>query len=416
MPIRLPALGMGIFKGVSIQFLHRILPKLFLGKAHDPRVDREASRLYVKIAEIDYFRNETMFMLYEALSDLNAAESLGPSLELAGAYAALGLICGFIPLPGLAENYMRLSLATIEAGNQPAEIGEIYEYYGIYKAGAGQLEAANKAFQYAVDAFERIGDKRLWEENATLLSMVLMPQGEIERSAQLREQLYKVGVERGSTSTQCWSLLGQAEIAVLRGQFETVTDCLEKAGPLAEEIGVGEKIWHQGLLARVYWRQGRHELAEQAAEKTAGLTAKAVPVNFYALEGYGSQAEVYLRILESVNGSESIRQAARQSIKAVDKFARVFPLGQSRALIWKGLYHWLTGKVSQAHVFWRNGLAVAQGRSLFYDQALAHYEIGRHLTDDDPLRRKHLQQALEIFDQLGAIYDRSEVQSTMDRS
>ena len=128
----------------------------------------------IKIAEIDYFRNETMFMLYEASSNLNAAESLGPSLELAGAYAALGLICGFIPLPGLAENYMRLSLATIEAGNQPAEIGEIYEYYGIYKAGAGQLEAANKAFQYAVDAFERIGDKRLWEENATLLSMVLI--------------------------------------------------------------------------------------------------------------------------------------------------------------------------------------------------------------------------------------------------
>jgi flagellin-specific chaperone FliS len=59
---------------------------------------------------------------------------------------------------------------------------------------------------------------------------------------------------------------------------------------------------------------------------------------------------------------------------------------------------------------------VAQERSLLYDQALAHYEIGRHLTDDDPLRRKHLQQALEIFDQLGAIYDRSEVQSTMDRS
>ena len=278
------------------------------------------------------------------------------------------------------------------------------------------MEEANKAFQYAVDAFERIGDKRLWEENATLLSMVLMPQGKIDQSARLREQLYQVGVERSSTSTQGWSLLGQAEIAILRCEFDAAINWLEKAGPLAEEIGVGEKIWYQGLRARVYWRQGRRKLAEQAAERTAALTAKAMPVNFYALEGYSSQAEVHLGMLELANGSQLARKPAQQSIKAMDKFARVFPLGKSRALIWKGLYYWLTGRNGRAHTLWRDALSVAQQQGLPYEQALAHYEMGRHLIIDDPARRQHLEEALEIFNGLGAVYDQTEVRVALDQS
>lgn len=414
MPASVPSLGIGISAGMACQFLHRMLPNFFLGKTRDPHINREVSRLYVKIAEIDYFRNATVLMMYEGISNLNVAENLGPSLELAGAYATMGLICGFIPIRRLAEKYMGLSRATIEAGNQPSEIGEIYEYFGIYQSGAGRMKEAKDAFQYAVDVFERIGDKRLWEENATLLSMVLIPQGEIDQSARLREQCYRVSMERGSTSTQGWALLGQAEIAILRGQLGPAIDCLEKARPLAEEIGVGEKIWHQGLLARAYWRKGRHELARQAAEQTARLTAKAVPVNFYALEGYSSQAEVWLRILELETGLAPARESARQSIKSMDKFAKVFPLGQSRASIWKGLYHWLTGKTSRAHALWRDALSVAQQRGLPFDQALAHYEIGRHLKLDDPAGRQHLQQAVEIFDRLGAVYDRKEAQAVLD--
>lgn len=415
-PRSLPSLGIGITIGIVRQFLHRILPKLFLGKARNPQINREASRLYVKLAQIDYYRNETMLLMYESLSNLNVAESLGPSLELAGGYGSMGLICGFIPLRNLAENYMRLSRATIEAGNQPAEIGEIYEYFGIYQSGAGQIAEAHKAFQYAVDAFERIGDKRLWEENATLLSMVLMPQGELDRSAQMRDQLHVVGMQRGSPRTECWALLGKAEIAILRNQFESVYDWLQKAKPLADEIGVGEKIWTQGLFARAYWRQDQRELAEQAATLTAELTAKAMPVNFYSLEGYSSQAEVFLRLFESTTGSKELMKKALQAVKAMDKFARVFPLGEARALIWKGLYHWLTGNAQKANKHWQTGLAAAEQRGIPYDQALAHYEIGRHLKHNDPACHKHLQKALDIFDQLGAAYDRAAVQSAIEQT
>jgi hypothetical protein len=156
-------------------------------------------------------------------------------------------------------------------------------------------------------------------------------------------------------------------------------------------------------------------MAMQAATLTAGLTAKAMPVNFYALEGYSSQAEVYLRMLEAATNSQSIEKSALQAIKAMDKFSKVFPLGESRALVWKGVYHWLTGNVNQARFFWQSGLSAAEQRAIPYDQALAHYEIGRHLEHNDPACQQHLQHALEIFDRLGAAYDRAAVQSALEK-
>jgi hypothetical protein len=40
-----------------------------------------------------------------------------------------------------------------------------------------------------------------------------------------------------------------------------------------------------------------------------------------------------------------------------------------------------------------------------YEEALAHYEIGRHLTPVDQVRGEHLDRACALFSQLSASYD-----------
>jgi hypothetical protein len=40
-----------------------------------------------------------------------------------------------------------------------------------------------------------------------------------------------------------------------------------------------------------------------------------------------------------------------------------------------------------------------------YEQALAHFEIGRCLDPGDPSRQEHLTRAAELFRALGADYD-----------
>ncbi len=49
-----------------------------------------------------------------------------------------------------------------------------------------------------------------------------------------------------------------------------------------------------------------------------------------------------------------------------------------------------------------------------YEQGLAHYEIGRHLAVDDPIRREQLTQACEIFARLEATYDLERAQAALN--
>jgi hypothetical protein len=56
------------------------------------------------------------------------------------------------------------------------------------------------------------------------------------------------------------------------------------------------------------------------------------------------------------------------------------------------------------------------GAGLAYDEALAHYEIGRHTDAGDPARQEHLSRAGEIFERLGAAYDLGRVQKVIGSS
>jgi hypothetical protein len=50
-------------------------------------------------------------------------------------------------------------------------------------------------------------------------------------------------------------------------------------------------------------------------------------------------------------------------------------------------------------------LQAAERLAMPYEQALAHYEIGRHARADDPARGAHLARARDLFTRLGTTYD-----------
>ena len=432
-PASTPGVGLGITAAMGEQFLHRLRPDRYLRRSRAPARDMELSLLYVKLAQIDYLGNRTMLLLYESLRNLNVAEKVGPSPELAGAYASMGLICGFIPIRRLAEQYIRLSQETVERVKRPEETAEINEYIGLYQSGVGRLAEAVATYQPAIDVFERIGHHRLWEDTSTLLAMALFPQGDLDRADRLYEAVYRSAVARGSERAQCNALLGRAETAIVQDRPTQAIDYLESVKVLAKQIGVGTEIWLYGLLARAHWRLHDAASARQAADAALALAAKTNPVNFYAREGYAGFAEVYLAMWESsphpqplshrgrqergagqaAPESDALRRSARRAIKALNKFAKVFPLAQPRALLWRGLSLWLDGKPDKARMLWEESLAEAERLALPYDQGLAHFEIGRRLTPDDPARAQHLNRAVERFAQIGAEFDRLRAQAAL---
>lgn len=101
---------------------------------------------------------------------------------------------------------------------------------------------------------------------------------------------------------------------------------------------------------------------------------------------------------------------AWQACKKLRGFARVFPFGQPRSWLFQGEYAWLADKPGKAHKAWAKSLAYAEELNMPYEQGLAHYEIGRHLLDDNRGREDHLEQAGEIFAHLDAGWDLERVQ------
>jgi hypothetical protein len=162
-------------------------------------------------------------------------------------------------------------------------------------------------------------------------------------------------------------------------------DLLEAAlALLAEAPDRAEEIRAWGLLAAARWRRGEPCLARSAADSAARLIAQLPsPTAHYLLEGYAGVAEVYLALWEASRrqAPAESRKLARQVLQActaMQKFARVFPIGRPRARLLQGRAEWLAGRRSRAMKAWRAGLAEALRLGMRYEEALAREEIGRH--------------------------------------
>lgn len=412
LPERSAGVALGILQAMVVQVLHRAWPARFIGQSRRPAADRECSRIYIKVAQIDYMRAKTALMLYEALHNLNTAEGLERSLELAGAYSSVGLICAFIPIHGLAAPYIGRARATVEALGRPTDTAEIYELVSVYLSGIGRLNESAALLERILPLFEQIGHRRLWDESSILLGMTLLPLGEVERAERIYRALSERSKHYGNENVRCSSTLGLAEIASLRGRAAEAIAALEPIEELARRIGVGEQIWRAGVLAQALLYAGQAEAADSVVATGATLTARAAPVNYYALPGYAGLAEVSLRRWAQAHGTPEAparRRAAEQAVRALGRFAHTFPLGKARLLLCQGQARWLAGRPAEAMVLWQEALTVAARTRLPYEEGLAHLAIGSRLPADHPGRAQHLTRADEHFARLGAYYAAAEV-------
>ena len=97
--------------------------------------------------------------------------------------------------------------------------------------------------------------------------------------------------------------------------------------------------------------------------------------------------------------SAEFKALAQQACRSLHKLMRPYPVGQPSTWRWQGLYDWLDGKPGRARRAWQKSLTAAQKLAMPYDEALAYYEIGRHVTGTE--QETNLARANEIFERLG---------------
>ena len=432
----LPASNFSLITSLMGQVFHQALYRLWPGwrtgrLAHKKETLLEAARAYEGLTAVYYFANETILSLYAALRSLNLAEAAGPSPELARGYTSVGAIIGFIPVHRIADHYCRRALDA--AGHVDDFSAQMWVSLGsgMYYAGVGQWSKAESLMRQVIETAELVGDRSRWGDGVGNLAIVHYLQGNFEQCAKLSDDFYTAARQRNDIHNQAWALRGKVYGLLPQGKFTEALEYLEIINTLLAQdthiVDEALRIDLNGLLALVHLRLNQPQQALAATEKALSVAQNTMPTSYLSLPGYAAIAETYLTLWEEDNSKPRQKSAnktqnpqpttqnsklhPKSALKALRGYARVFPIGQPRALLWQGVYQWVSGRQNSAYKLWAKSLALAEELDMSYSQGLIHYEVGRRLPSDESARAQHLRQAQEIFERLGATYDAEQAQN-----
>lgn len=410
----------GVLRQVGRQLLHRLFPHRFLAQAEESERFLEIARSYEQLGFILYVSSETLLGVYAAFSILNLAERVGPSPELARAYATMIVAASLIPMHPVATFYDRKAREAAQQVNQRATLGYVMWLSSLYHAGVCKWEQAETGAALACSIAEELGNWRQWAEIFPIRAAVAHYRGDYARSEQISQELYHVTHQRDNEVGQLWALTGQAEAALRRGAFAQCESLLREALPLLpytqEKL---EELRSYGLLALACLRQGQAEAAQEAAQRALDLLQSVSPTNFTSLESYCSIVEVFLALYAQCPATDqrarqTLLRAAQQASTALQRYAAIFPIGIAQAALYQGHLEWLRGRRWQATRAWKKSLAAAERYQMPFAQGLAHHALGVHLDPSDPARRVHLTRAREYFETLGTPYELALVLELLD--
>jgi predicted ATPase/class 3 adenylate cyclase len=407
-----------VFGQVMRQVVHRMWPSQFIGRQGKRRVELlAASRACERLVEVYYITNDTLLSLYTAFRTLNLAEAAGSSPELARGYATVGALVGFIPLHSMATAYLRRALEAVEELEDLNARAWVSVVAAFYYAGVGNWEEATLLQKTAVKISRQLGDLRREEDGIGNLFALNYLQGNFNTSMEYIDELIYITRDRNSELSLAYGLQGKAYVSLHLSLYDEAMICLEELHSLLTEDSTitdeALSLEMYGLLAMTHLRRAEFTLALEMVEKATLLTQSLLPSNFSSFSGYTGPACVYLTLWEAGYSLPNVRKLAWRACKMLRKYARVFPIGEPRAFLYEGWYHWLLGKRARAQNYWKRGLTRAVELGMHYDQGLIHYQIGRHLPFGDHNRKIQLNQAVEIFTQIGAKFDLEQSEATL---
>jgi hypothetical protein len=384
----------------------------------------ESVRAYYQLSEIYFLYNKPLPLVYALLNTLNLAERQEPSSELSWAYAGVGNIVGLAPIHSLANLYIERARSVAEQLDNPYDQAYVGLVISLYTSGFGYSASTQEDLENALQVFEKAGDHRRMGETIATLAILLGFKGDLSTTAALYDRLLSMAMKRGNELFEAWALVGQAELDLLHSEFRPGAEKLNRARELLKEnIDRSEEIRAAGLLAKTRLFAGEYDQALDLAGEGYQLIVQSLPPTVFSMAvGYSGVTEVYLRIWELQMTDADIvdqtpaelRRSAKDALKTLGSFSRVFKAGLPYNLLWGGVYDWLGGRKSKARSSWREGLKIAEQLEMPYEQGLLHAELAQRLALGDPAQIDHLQAAREIFTQLDASANLSHLDQLSD--
>ena len=415
----------GLIPEVLRQVLYRFFPRRFFGslQGQERDVAIEVSRLFELMGRIYFYSQETLAIVYSILRFVNIAERAGASPELASSYAGMAVLAGFTQFHSLAEFYVKRALSIAEEVSQPANLITVYVVTSVYQISVGKWEEIRARAEKARLLCEEIGDYRQWGDSMDVLGESALISGDLEHALSVLGRLLEDARQRRNPLQVGWGLFGVAAINIRQGREAGAVPMLEEALRILDERpNLASSINTLGQLALAHLRLGDEAKALEYAEKVMGLASNISPTVYSLDIGFSAVSQVYFVLWEKAlqaQGSESIaeqyRLSAEKGLKLLRAFQKVFPIGQAYGQYYQGWYEELTGKPQQALKSWRLALAAAQKFHLPYEESLIRIKLGAHQQDNPAAGRENLERALEILENMGAVYEAGMVRKMQDK-
>jgi tetratricopeptide (TPR) repeat protein len=250
-----------------------------------------------------------------------------------------------------------------------------------------------------------------------------MISGDLKFAIKVQNILLEDARRRRSPLHQGWGLFGVAANNLRLGNAAEAVPMLEEALQILEEIpNTASSINTNGMIALAYLRVGQDEQALLYADKVLKLAENLSPTVYSLNMGFTAMADVYFQIWEKSLHDPSrkllgdqLKASALRALKPVRAFEKVFPIGQPQTPYYEGWYEWLAGDQSKALRLWQKSLEAAQKFNMRYEEGRAHLQLG--LTTAEPVTRaEHLQQAVTIFEKMGAVYEEKIAKENLSRN
>jgi class 3 adenylate cyclase/tetratricopeptide (TPR) repeat protein len=402
-------LAMAFLGQLAGQTMHRLWSSRYLDRQKGADTLLEAARAYQGVGFTHYVSNETLPFLHANVKALNLAELAGLSRSLAEGYATLSVISSFLPGDRLSELYASMAMSAAEKLNDPSIFGNVTIRIAVYHSGMAHWKRAEAAADQAIANYALINNLRGWGDSVNVQLYTFYYTARFNDCLDLGQDLFRTARRNENTQHQAWGLWMSARSLIRLGRYEEAASFLEQAQP-ANELEVAHI---SGSLALAYWHLGQVQKALKAMKKVDISTVAASP-GFATLSASADIAEIYLLAWESIMNNESKQSAidstlslnlqtgARQICKTLHGFSRIFPIGKPATSLYQGKLYWLEGKTGKAFKAWQKSIDHAERLDMRYELARAHYELGRHLPEEDLQRQAHLQMAVEGFEMLGA--------------
>jgi class 3 adenylate cyclase/tetratricopeptide (TPR) repeat protein len=352
------------------QLRNRAWPRPLVARSAEARAAlEEAAEVYDRLFLVDYHASRRARALHQAVKGLNLAEAAGSRSAEARLASACSVGAGLLGRHRVAEGYLRHAFAALEGAGDPSARAVVLQSAALYKLGVGRWAEVREHLDDATAIVRRLGDPRRLAELTGLAIWERYFQGDLPAVSPMLAELDRLGRHSGDAQVRAWAVAGHGVAGLRTGDLAGAASALRRRSAPAPEALLAVQLGDRPAAA---------EHLRRALEQAARPVVKCYWFDLYAMS-----AEVALALwLDRRSRGEGDRgpwpAMAAEAVGHLGRFARVFPIGRPRALLYRGLIAWTGGRPSRARRDWRAALAAAERLDMRYEQALALDMLGRH--------------------------------------